>query len=83
MNSNPLIASFQDKRRIICILGVYSIAGFDESSLNLLGFFPIFNTEGLSSNNLILKDRRAKDQLIAEAPILVIISNNLLEHCIC
>jgi hypothetical protein len=63
--------------------GFYSIVGFDESSLNLLGFFPIFNTKGLSSKDLIIKDWRAKDQLIAEAPILVIISNNLLVHCIC
>jgi hypothetical protein len=30
-----------------------------------------------------MKDLRAKDQLIAEDPILVIISNNLLAHCIC
>jgi hypothetical protein len=37
-------------------LRVYSIVGFDESSLNLLGFFPIFNTEGLSSKDLIIKD---------------------------
>lgn len=83
MKSNPLIAPLQDKWRIICVLGVYSIVGFDESSLNLLRFFPIFNTEGLSSKDLNIQDWRAKDQLIAEAPILVIISNKLLVHCIC
>ncbi len=60
-----------------------SIVGFNECSLNILGFFPIFNTQGISSKDLIIKDWRAKDQLIAQAPILVMISNNLLVHCIC